>query len=162
MEESTLAHLVSDKVLSDIFAWYSLGGTAGTALGMMVCGWVINFLQAVRGWEYIPACRFIFFVYAAVGAIKLFLNLGLSQDVEAVSDQKQQQQQPDASQAQDSAAAAGEAQPLLTDRSNDPEPLPQPQQTSSLWSIDRELAFTVISLSILFGLDSFASGLASL
>lgn len=156
MEESTLAQLVSDEVLSDIFAWYSLGGAAGTALGMMVCGWIINFLQVSRGWGYIPACRSIFFIYTAVGIIKLLLNLGLSQDVEAVPEQKKQQ--PDASQ--DNAAATGENQPLLTDSPNDPEPLPQPQQ--ALWSIDRDLAFTVISLFILFGLDSFASGLASL
>lgn len=159
MEESTLAQLVSDEVLSDVFAWYSLGGAAGTALGMIVCGWVINFLQVSRGWEYIPACRSIFFIYTVVGIIKLLLNLGLSQDVEAVPDQKKQQ--PGASQAQDNTAATSENQPLLTDRLNDTEPLPQPQQ-ASFWSIDRDLAFTVISLFILLGLDSFASGLASL
>lgn len=109
---------------------------------MMVCGWIVNGLVA-NGWEYIPACRVIFFVYAVVGVIKVLLNLGLSRKVEA---------EPSSSTPE--ASHDDSTQPLLNDR---PDERPRPAL-----SIDRRLAFTVGSLFIFFGLDSFASGLASL
>ena len=145
MEESTLAHLVPDEALSDIFAWYSLGGAAGTALGMMICGWIVNVLVA-SDWGYIPACRVIFFVYAAVGVVKVLLNMGLSAKVEAESSTSS------------STSEDASTEPLLNDR---PEDRPQDRPRSIL-SIDRRLALTVGSLFVFFGLDSFASGLASL
>ena len=145
VEESTLAHLVPDEVLSDIFAWYSLGGAAGTALGMMICGWIVNVLVA-SDWGYIPACRVIFFVYAAVGVVKVLLNMGLSAKVEAESSTSS------------STSEDASTEPLLNDR---PEDRPQDRPRSIL-SIDRRLALTVGSLFVFFGLDSFASGLASL
>ena len=73
VEESTLAHLSPAAVRSDIFAWYSLIGTAGTAFGMMACGWVVHTLQASKGWSAVRAYRTIFFVYAVIGLIKFLL-----------------------------------------------------------------------------------------
>ena len=148
VEESTLAHLTPHETLSDIFAWYSLGGNAGTALGMMVCGWTINFLQVSKGWQYIPACHIIFFGYSAVGLVKFLLTLGLSKDVEAV--QKEQKKKH--------ASRTAETRPLLDDGTNDQEP----PKKSLFSSVDKEFLFLVIQLFVLLGLDSFASGLASL
>ncbi|KAE8148603.1 major facilitator superfamily domain-containing protein [Aspergillus avenaceus] len=146
VEESTLAHLTPHELLSDIFAWYSLIGTAGTALGMMACGWAINLLQVIRGWQFLGACQAIFFAYAAIGVVKFILSLALSSNVEAEEKQDPTQQQGDNT----------ETRPLL-------DSLAQPK-TKPLFSLlkDENLVSLVTRLSILFALDSFASGLASL
>lgn len=149
MEESTLAHLTPKEKLSDVFAWYSLVGTAGTALGQLVCGWTISSLQSLHGWAFIPSCRIIFFVYAGVGAVKLILTLALSRKVEAEEKQSEPQQQ-------------GETQPLLAGSSPLQESAAPKSKKSTFASLDKDLWSLMISLFILFGLDAFASGLASL
>ncbi|BAE62615.1 major facilitator superfamily domain-containing protein [Aspergillus flavus] len=149
VEESTLAHLTPHELLSDIFAWYSLIGTAGTALGMMACGWAINLLQVNRGWQFIAACQMIFFAYAAIGALKFILAAILSPHVEA------EKQKPVERQGQQ--GGNGETQPLLGGGE-------QPPKKTGFFSFlgDRDLVALVVRLSILFALDSFASGLASM
>ncbi|KAJ5407627.1 hypothetical protein N7509_001510 [Penicillium cosmopolitanum] len=149
VEESTLAHLTPKENLSDVFAWYSLVGTAGTALGQLVCGWTISSLQSLHGWAFIPSCRIIFFAYAGVGAVKLILTLALSRKVEAEEKQSESQQQ-------------GETQPLLADSSPSQGPAAPKSKKSIFASLDKDLWSLMISLFILFGLDAFASGLASL
>lgn len=118
---------------------------------MMVYGWVINSLQSFKGWSYIPACQVVFYIYAAVGAIKFLLNLGLSQKVEAVKKEEAPRTQQDAT----------ETESLLGRRDNEQEPQ-EPGKKSLFSNIDKSLLSLVIRLFILFGLDSFASGLASL
>ncbi|KAJ6186860.1 hypothetical protein N7519_001768 [Penicillium mononematosum] len=146
VEESTLAHLTPHELLSDVFAWYSLIGNAGSAMGMLVCGWIINSLESIHGWAFIPACRIIFFVYAGVGVVKLILNLGLSGKIEVQKEEPQEQ--------------SSETRPLLS------EPVErdvEPATKKGLFpSIEKDLWSLVIRLFILFGVDSFASGLASL
>jgi MFS family permease len=132
--------------LSDVFAWYSLIGTAGSAIGMLVCGWIINSLESIHGWAFIPACRIIFFVYAGVGIVKLILTLGLSGKVEVQKEEPQEQ--------------SSETQPLLAQSEHNVERAPK--KRSLFPSIEKDLWSLVIRLFILFGIDSFASGLASL
>ncbi|RAL08243.1 putative MFS transporter [Aspergillus homomorphus CBS 101889] len=156
VEESTLAHLTPHEELSDIFAWYSLVGTAGTALGMMACGWAIKFLQVTKGCDFVTACRVMFFVYAAIGVVKLVLTLCLSRKVEAIKKDDRAAQQDE---------EPGETEPLLADRlPEDEEQQPQPKKDkpSLLAAFDHDLLSLVLKLFLLFGLDSFASGLASL
>jgi MFS family permease len=149
VEESTLAHLTPKENLSDVFTWYSLVGTAGTALGQLVCGWTISSLQSLHGWAFIPSCRIIFFVYAGVGTVKLILTLALSRKVEAEEEQTEPQQQ-------------GETQPLLADSNASQEQAAPKSRKYTFASLDKDLWSLMISLFILFGLDAFASGLASL
>lgn len=146
MEESTLAHLTPHELLSDVFAWYSLIGTAGSATGMLVCGWIINSLESIHGWAFIPACRIIFFVYAGVGVVKLIFTLGLSGEVEVQKEEAQEQ--------------SAVTRPLLA-QPTEQDVAPAPKK-SLFPSIEKDLWSLVIRLFILFGVDSFASGLASL
>ncbi|RHZ63225.1 putative MFS transporter [Aspergillus thermomutatus] len=156
VEESTLAHLTAHEHLSDIFVWYSLIGNAGTALGMMVCGWIINLLQTTRGWHYLHACQVVFFAYAGVGAVKFLLSISLSHKVEAV---KKDKNGATASQQQQREADGPETQPLLGERANS-----ENNRKKSFFSLfgSSDLISLVVRLFVLFGLDSFASGLASL
>ncbi|KAJ5101436.1 hypothetical protein NUU61_003658 [Penicillium alfredii] len=151
VEESTLAHLTPHELLSDVFAWYSLIGTAGSALGLLICGWIINSLQSLKGWPFVPACRIIFFVYAGVGVVKLALTLGLSYKVEAIEKEDTQDQQN------------AETRPLLGEPNQTEQETSPSQKKKSLFpSIEKDLWSLVVRLFILFGVDSFASGLASL
>ncbi|KAI9374218.1 major facilitator superfamily domain-containing protein [Aspergillus egyptiacus] len=154
VEESTLAHLTPNEHLRDILLWYSLIGTAGTALGVMACGWAIHLLQTERGLEFVDACHTVFFMYAAIGVLKFLLSVALSQKVEAELKKPKQTRQEQ---------VENETQPLLGDR-NRPALAAQTPERKSLFSFlgDRDVVSLVIRLFILFGLDSFASGLASL
>lgn len=125
----------------------------------MICGWAINLLQTERGWAYIPACRTVFLAYSAIGAIKFILSMALSHRVEAEvkkSKPETEHQQP---------SEASETQPLLEEITTESEQQAQqqPERKGFLSFLgDGDLASLVIRLFILFGLDSFASGLASL
>jgi hypothetical protein len=139
--------------MSDIYAWYSLIGTAGTALGMMVCGWVMSILQETKQWDFVPACRVVFVMYAGVGAVKFVLTMGLSKSVEVEKKKKQD----------NTSNGSSETDPLLG--SNDQaESVATPKQRKLFFlpGVEAELVGLVISLLLLFGLDSFGSSLASL
>ncbi|OCL06106.1 MFS general substrate transporter [Glonium stellatum] len=146
IEESTIAHLSPPAVRPDIFAWYSLIGTAGTAFGLMTCGWVTHTLQSKKGWDDIRAYRAIFFGYAVLGAVKLVLALALSKKCEV---EKEVAPQRDS-----------EAAPLLAN--GDGQGQKQKKKRSILPSISKESRGIFVKLAILFALDSFASGLAPL
>lgn len=140
--------------MSDIYAWYSLIGTAGTALGMMVCGWVMTLLQETKHWDFVPACRVVFFMYAGVGAVKFLLTMGLSKKVEA-----------EKKKAPTTTNGASETDPLLVSGSQEETVAVVPPKQRKLFylpGVEAELVGLVTSLLLLFGLDSFGSSLASL
>lgn len=139
--------------MSDIYAWYSLIGTAGTALGMMVCGWAMTILQEAKQWDFVPACRVVFVIYAGVGVVKFLLTMGLSKSVEVEKKKK------DTTTGNDSS----ETDPLLGSNTQE-ETVVAPKQRKLFFlpGVEAELVGLVISLLLLFGLDSFGSSLASL
>ena len=140
IEESVVAHLTQAEDRSDIYAWYSLLGTAGTALGMVVCGWATEGLARQTGWTLVDAYRVVFVVYAVLGVVKLVLALCLSADVEA-----------------EKSPGETESDPLLGDAQT-----PQVKKRRLLPTISSESRGIAVSLCLLFALDSFASGLAPL
>jgi MFS family permease len=148
IEESTLAHLSPAAVRPDIFAWYSLIGTAGTAFGMMTCGWVVHTLQSKKGWDDIRAYRTMFFAYAVIGVIKLALALSLSKKCEIEKDPKPQ--------------GDPERAPLLANGDGAADHKPKKSKMSLFPKISKESRIIFVDLAILFALDSFASGLAPL
>jgi MFS family permease len=146
IEESTLAQLTPVAKRGDIYAWYSLIGTAGTASGMMVSGWMIRYMRKELGWETLKVYRAIFWGYAAFGIIKVILILALSKAVEA---EKKAASTPDP-----------EIAPLLPDATMDR--APKKTFRSLLPDISAESKVIVFNLCLLFALDAFASGLAPL
>ena len=140
---------------SDIYAWYTLIGTAGIAFGMITCGWVVHELQLNQGWTNIQAYRLIFQVYAVFGLIKFGLALALSKNVEA-------EKKRETSTELDTTSA----RPLMNDENEDEvvdTPVRTPAKKTSMFPlISKESRVIVIKLCFLFALDSFASGLAPL
>ncbi|KAF8866995.1 MFS general substrate transporter [Acephala macrosclerotiorum] len=150
IEESTLAQLTPAANRSDIYAWYSLIGTAGAACGMMATGWLLWYMKEQLGWTLIVSYRSVFWGYACVGLIKLCFALALSKACEA------ERKQP-------SPAADPETAPLLGDGAEEEEPKKQRNWLlSKLPEISPSSRVIVINLCILFALDAFASGLAPL
>ncbi|KAL5353890.1 hypothetical protein ACLOAV_001934 [Pseudogymnoascus australis] len=145
VEESTLAHLTKKEVRADIFAWYTLIGAGGYAFGLLVCGWMVEELKALDGWDDIRAYRVIFFAYSVFGLIKLFLVFALSKDCEAMPEPPQDRPHEEA--------------PLLGVE----DPSKSRQSFFGFFShISPESLAVLLQLCLLFGLDSFASGLIPL
>lgn len=147
VEESTIAHLTASGDRSDIYAWYSLIGTAGTALGFIGSGWIITFLRDQKHLESVPAYRIIFIVYAFVGVVKLCLALLLSKECEVDS--------------QPRGANATETAPLLGNAPNKDD-VKKRKWWSLLPDISKESRVVLVQLCVLFAFDNFASGLAPL
>lgn len=157
IEESVVAHLTVSSHRSDIYAWYNLIATAGVAFGMMTCGWTVNHLTADLKWEIVDAYRIVFMGYAAMGALKFAIILCLSKGVEV---DLPEQLSPPAEQ------TTSEVTPLLGEDVTPPSTkLPPPKRrslASLLPEISHESRGIMVSLCLLFALDSFASGLAPL
>ncbi|TGO36140.1 hypothetical protein BHYA_0134g00110 [Botrytis hyacinthi] len=148
IEESTLAQLTPASSRSDIYAWYSLIGTAGQAFGFVVSGWVINYLRNECGWTDISTYRAIFWSYALFGFIKFLLSVGLSQAVEIEKEH--------------SPVEDPEIAPLLGDGAEEVVATKKGYFVSKLPDISKESRVIVLNLCLLLGLDSFASGLVPL
>lgn len=151
--ESAIAHLVEKEHLGDVYAWYALVGTGGTACGIMVSGWLFTFLNEDRGFSYIDTCRVLFYIYAGVGLIKFMLTLAPSRCIEREPLPEglgQRERQP--LLAEDGAERSENAPPK-------PKPKPKPKPPS-VFTFSRHLQRLMLQLCLLFALDSFASGLA--
>lgn len=160
IEESTLAHLTPSSDRNDVYAWYALLGSTGTACGMMTCGWVVQYLQSVRGWDEARSYRVIFIAYSLLGAVKFCISCFLSGDVEVKKISKSR------ISTRDEPSDESESEALLPDSENDVE-LEQKAKgkwkfSSLLPDISPESRVIVMNLCILFGLDSFASGVVAM
>lgn len=148
IEESTLAHLTPAKVRPDIFSWYSLIGSAGTAFGMMGCGWVVNALKSRPGWNRMKAYRVVFFAYSAVGLLKLLFALCLSAKCEAEPESRP--------------TLNSEEEPLLGDQRTSVPQKPKRTRKPLLPHISKKSRGLFLKLAFLFGVDSLGSSLAAL
>ncbi|KAH8666621.1 major facilitator superfamily domain-containing protein [Xylariales sp. PMI_506] len=156
VEESIVAHLTLPKERAHVYAWYGLFGSAGTAFGMLTGGWVFHYLSNDLQWDNIRAYRAIFYIYAGLGAAKFVSALLLSQKVEPEKEQEQ--------------ACAdggnGETAPLLQGQNDASHALQQPKPKKTLRSLLPQISSgsisVMINLCLLFALDSFASGLATI
>jgi MFS family permease len=123
-------------------------GSAGTACGMVIAGWMIHYMREDLKWNVIRSYRAVFWGYAGVGVIKFLLAMSLSKAVEA---EKKVVPTTDP-----------ETAPLLGDGTEDEEPKKKSFLRSLLPKISAESKVIVLNLVLLFALDSFASGLAAL
>ena len=83
IEQAALAQLVSAGQRTRIIAWYNLAGSFATATGALVCGVLVQVLEA-HGARPLLSYRVILFGYAAAGMLLAALFLRLSPASEAV------------------------------------------------------------------------------
>jgi MFS family permease len=172
IEESILAQLTEKNVRSDIFAWYTLFGTAGAALGTLTCGWMVQMLRGIDSWNENNAYRVVFMVYAVLGIVKLLLVFSLTPAVELERQETQYQELnfelEDEGLLSDSSTDEEQGRPL-NDGGRGKSPS-YPRATNATFVGRIRSLFPYISpvsrsilwrLLLLFVLDSFASGMAS-
>ncbi|RDW75384.1 hypothetical protein BP6252_06526 [Coleophoma cylindrospora] len=144
IEESILAQLTPVAKRGDIYAWYSLTGSAAIACAMALSGWLVKHLRDDLKWTSIGSYRVIFWGYAIVGIVKFLLAISLSKAVEA----NEEKETP--------TAVDPETAPLLGDNSEEPES----SIRALLPKISVESRAIILNLCLLFAVDSFAAGLA--
>lgn len=168
IEESVLAQLTPEHQRSDMFAWYTLFGTAGAALGTLTSGWMVQSLQASGKWSVTDTYRAVFLVYSVLGLAKCVINMLLSPAVEAeevktIDNQPCRCDEADAESGDEPGPAIitpDERTRLLPQR---PSPSPSARQRikSLLPHISPSSRSILWRLLVLFSIDSFASGMAS-
>lgn len=148
IEQSSLATLALHEERSDIYAWYTFLGYFCSALGSVLCG---SWLDALSGHGHsdIAGYRLIFWIYCLISVLSggLCLMLSTKMELERIENTDVEETVED----QDAEVAADEASALL-------EP-PKKKQSKFFPTLSTEILSIVIKLSILFGLDAFASSL---
>jgi MFS family permease len=81
IEQAALSHIVPSAARTEVFAWYTLAGSAATALGALFAGGLTQALQHTS-MSHIQSYRAVVFLYAALGVALAFLFLRLSASVE--------------------------------------------------------------------------------
>ncbi|KAK7539941.1 major facilitator superfamily domain-containing protein [Phyllosticta citribraziliensis] len=167
VEESTLAQLVPPDARADVFVWYVVVGTLGTALGAAGCGFFVEHIKSFSGWNELSAFRAVFNLYGVIGLLKGALTLLLSAkcEVDAVKP----------AQAEEGEEAEQEGF-LMQDRADDNDnntntnehprpntpprpPPPPPKKTNPITSLSPSTRATLLKLCSLFLIDSLASGM---
>ncbi|KAL8754818.1 MAG: hypothetical protein Q9184_004999 [Pyrenodesmia sp. 2 TL-2023] len=166
IEESTLSQLSPAAIRSDIFAWYTLLGNAGTACGIVVCGWFLEWLQTLDGWSPTRAYRIIFAIYAFLGIVKLALSLLLSEKCESQVEKQEYQQVTELGDVEIESLLSSEddEEPDRSHpkpRSKPPSPPRPPKKSSILPAISPVSRTILLKLCLLFAFDSLGGGMAS-
>ena len=137
-------------------------GTAGAAVGTILCGWVVEKLQSINGWTPTRAYRIIFGFYAFLGIVKLVLSLMLSEKCEPEPENQERHEAVE--------LGAVEAEGLLSDDEEEVDnpsrpksthgAIPQAKKKKSVWpDISPSSRAILLKLCLLFAVDSLASGL---
>lgn len=82
IEEACLAHLTPDHSRPQVFAFHGLFATTGNALGSLLCGFVVDYLNLTLQWDLLSCYRVIFGFYTFIGVIKFFIMISLSHECE--------------------------------------------------------------------------------
>lgn len=82
IEQAALSQVVPDRARTDVFAWYTLGGSIATALGALAAGFLTQTLQNRASTE-IESYRSILIICACLGGVLSLLFWSASSKVEA-------------------------------------------------------------------------------
>ena len=82
IEEAAIAHLTPSTYQPEVFAFHSLFATSGAALGSILTGSIVDYLNLERNLSLEKSYRIIFCVYSVFGLIKVILACVLNGDVE--------------------------------------------------------------------------------
>lgn len=86
VEEASIAHLIPHNHRPEIFAFHGLFGTAGAALGSLVCGIIVDHLHLNLNWSTENSYRFIFVVYTGIAVVKFVFMIFLTEKCEVFYD----------------------------------------------------------------------------
>lgn len=161
VEESVLAGLVGEDGRSDVFAWYVVVGTLGSAAGLLGAGQLVEGLKK-GGWTELQAYRAVFCLYGAVGVVKGVVTMLLSTRCEVDGGATHAYQPVGAKQngptvATDDTEEDGDEEPAQSN--SNARPLPQQKPKMGFAQLSNKTRFTLLRLCALFAIDSLASGM---
>lgn len=162
IEESTLAHLTVPETRAFVLTWYVVLATFGSAIGLGLCGWVVDHLQDNLNWTSIESYHAVFWIYAAVGLVNTLLSFVLSSRCELDPKPEPPYRPADAAEAAD---PSSETRPLLEnhavpeDTTEDDGPTKKAKERSVFSGLSKETQWTLFRLCLLFFMDSLASGM---
>ncbi|KAI5958037.1 hypothetical protein KGF57_002845 [Candida theae] len=163
IEQSSIASLCNQTERSDIYAWYTFLGSFCAAFGSFVAGSIIDLTRREWGFNEIESYKSVFGLYCVLSLIGVILSLFISSAIEPkkiVARDEEGAVEGDAAGTESSSASASETTQLL----GQPKPKPKPKGTffNLLPHLSPDVYLTVLKISLLFGLDSFASSLTPL
>jgi MFS family permease len=84
IEQAALTETVSAEQRTRFFAWYQLAGSLATAVGSLVCGWLVELLET-HGMSSQESFRVVFLAYAGAGLLigLFFIRLSPAAEVNA-------------------------------------------------------------------------------
>ena len=90
IEQAALSHVVSPRVRTEVFAWYTLAGSLATALGALCGGTAAELLQKAS-LPKAESYRAVVFLYALFGLVLLLLFTRLSSAAEVANDHEKKE-----------------------------------------------------------------------
>lgn len=159
VEESVLAGLVGEAGRSDVFAWYVVLGTLGSAVGLAGTGWVVEGLKG-WGWSEVESYRFVFWFYGGVGVVKAVVTRFLSEKCEV--DGGREGYAPVAGQNADPTASLDDDGDDEAEEQRSRRPVAAVRPTKpkvGFASLSTRTRWTLLRLCALFAVDSLASGM---
>jgi MFS family permease len=81
IEQAALSHVVSDKVRTEVFAWYTLTGSVATALGALFGGAISQTLQKTASTP-VAGYRAVVVLYALLGLVLALMFTRVSAEIE--------------------------------------------------------------------------------
>jgi MFS family permease len=81
IEQAALSHVVSDRVRTEVFAWYTLTGSFATALGALACGTLSQSLQKTV-LSQVNGYRAVVVLYGVLGIVLALLFTRVSRNAE--------------------------------------------------------------------------------
>jgi MFS family permease len=84
IEQAALSHVVTDRTRTTVFAWYTLAGSAATALGALAGGLATRLLQRTSVTP-LGSYRAVVILYAALGLVLAIIFSRLSRSAEAAT-----------------------------------------------------------------------------
>lgn len=166
VEESALAGLVAEDERSDVFAWYVVVGTLGSAVGLTGCGWLVEACKKIRGWEELDAFRVVFWVYGGIGLIKAVATVLLSVKCEVGHDKGKQHAAERAEESERDEFLTPSRSSTDEHDANErplpptpPRPQPPPKPKMGFTQLSTPTRWMLLKLCLLFAVDSLASGM---
>jgi MFS family permease len=93
IEQAALAHVVTDRTRTEVFAWYTLTGTFATALGALAGGTITRALQTST-MSAVSSYRAVVILYAALGVVLAVLFARVSPSAEAATSSEKKALRP--------------------------------------------------------------------
>lgn len=157
-QESTLAQLTPYEARTDVYAWFAVTSTLGMSTGLFTGGFACYLLREWLGWQWKETFPAVFVIYAVIGLIKTALTFSLSDRCEQNYDRQTELDIENQEEA---------ASPLM---SNEHRRISY-SRTDKVTATVRRISDTVstkvsptsktvlLKLSVLFAINSFASGM---